>query len=159
MSLNYRISGAKLKDYHQQYTFFEDIFQLQYKQIQNFPRILWEFHGHSYSLTLSCWRSLSYRNQPTDLQRKSMNWFLYDRGLHQKRVNIQLNSCNSNCYNSKDHLNRTNSLVLSEFTSKPLQENSFHSNSHYSKNHLIRTNVWVPWSYFSSCNSNFGLGV
>ena len=53
---------------------------------------------------------------------------------------LQLNSCNSNSCNLKNHLNRTNSLVLSEFTSKPLQENSFNSNSHNSKNHLNRTN-------------------
>ena len=40
---------------------------------------------------------------------------------------IELNPCNSNFCNSKDHLNRTNSSVPSEFTSKPLQENSFNS--------------------------------
>ena len=77
-------------------------------------------------------------------------WCLYE---------IQLNSCNSNSCNSKDHLNRTNSLVPLEFTSKLLQESSFNSNSHNSKNHLNRTNCWVPWTYFSSCNSNFGFGV
>ena len=33
---------------------------------------------------------------------------------------IQLNSCNSNSYNSKNDLNRRNSLVPSEFTSTPL---------------------------------------
>ena len=60
----------------------------------------------------------------------------------------QLNSCNSSCCNSKDHLNQTNSLVLSEFSSKPLQENSFHSNSLNSKNHLNWTNVWLPWLIF-----------
>ena len=69
---------------------------------------------------------------------------------------VQLNLCNSNCRNSKDHLTGTNSSVPSEFASKPLQENSFNSNSHNSKNHLNRTNFWVPWTYFSSCNSNFG---
>ena len=52
---------------------------------------------------------------------------------------MQLNSCNSNSCNSKDHLNRTNSSVPSEFTSKPSQENSFNLNSHNSKNHLNRT--------------------
>ena len=72
---------------------------------------------------------------------------------------MQLNSCNSYPCNSKHHLKRTNSSVLAEFTSKPLQENSFNSNSHNSKNHLNRTNFWVPWTYFSSCNSNFGFGV
>ena len=72
---------------------------------------------------------------------------------------LQLNSSNSNSCNSKDHLNRTNSSVHSEFASKILQEKSFNSNSHNSKNHLNRTNFWVPWTYFSSCNSNFGFGV
>ena len=33
---------------------------------------------------------------------------------------IQLNSCNLNSYNSKNRLNRRNSLVPSEFTSTPL---------------------------------------
>ena len=72
---------------------------------------------------------------------------------------LQLNSCNSNSCNSKDYLNRTSFSVLSEFTSKPLQENSFNSNSHNSKNHLNRTNFSVLWTYFSSCNPNFGFGV
>ena len=31
-------------------------------------------------------RFLSYRNQSTDLQRKSMHWFLYDRDLRHERV-------------------------------------------------------------------------
>ena len=37
-------------------------------------------------LTLSSRRPLSYRNQSIDLQSKSMNWFLYDRGLRHERV-------------------------------------------------------------------------
>ena len=37
-------------------------------------------------LTLSCRRSLSYRNQSIDLQSKSMGWFLYDRDLRHERV-------------------------------------------------------------------------
>ena len=37
-------------------------------------------------LTLSWQSSLSYRNQFTDLQSKSMDWFLYDRGLRHERV-------------------------------------------------------------------------
>ena len=32
-------------------------------------------------LTLSWRKSLSYRNQSTDLQSKSMDWFLYDTDL------------------------------------------------------------------------------
>ena len=37
-------------------------------------------------LTLSRRRSTSYRNQSTDLLRKSMHWFLYDIGLRRERV-------------------------------------------------------------------------
>ena len=32
-------------------------------------------------------RLLSYRNQSTDLLRKSMDWFLYENGLRHERVN------------------------------------------------------------------------
>ena len=39
-------------------------------------------------LTLSWWRSLSYRNQSIDLQSKSVDWFLYDRDLRHEKVNI-----------------------------------------------------------------------
>ena len=39
-----------------------------------------------FSLTLSRRRSLSYRNQTIDFLRKSMDWFLYDNGLHHERV-------------------------------------------------------------------------
>ena len=37
-------------------------------------------------LTLSWRRSLSYRNQFINLQSKSLDWFLYDKNLHHKRV-------------------------------------------------------------------------
>ena len=40
------------------------------------------------SLTLSCRRPLSYRNQSIDLQSKSMKWFLYENGLRHERVNL-----------------------------------------------------------------------
>ena len=39
-----------------------------------------------YVLTLSWRRPLSYRNQSIDLLCKSMDWFLYDNGLHHERV-------------------------------------------------------------------------
>ena len=42
------------------------------------------------SLTLSWRRSLSYRNQSTDLYRKSMDWFLYGRDLRHERVNLYI---------------------------------------------------------------------
>ena len=38
--------------------------------------------------------SLSYRNQSTDLQSKSVDWFLYDRALHQEWINfVSRNHC------------------------------------------------------------------
>ena len=46
-------------------------------------------HSHAFylHLTLSWRRPLSYRNQSTDLQSKSMDWFLYDNDLRHERVN------------------------------------------------------------------------
>ena len=41
-------------------------------------------------LSLSWRRSLSYRNQSIDLLRKSVDWFLYDNGLHHERVKATL---------------------------------------------------------------------
>ena len=38
------------------------------------------------TLTLSWRRPLSYRNQSIDLLRKSVDWFLYDNGLHHDRT-------------------------------------------------------------------------
>ena len=40
--------------------------------------------------TLSWRRSLSYRTQSTDLQNKSMDWFLYDRDLRHEKIKRQL---------------------------------------------------------------------
>ena len=40
------------------------------------------------NLTLSWRRPLSYRNQSIDLLPKSMDWFLYDNGLHHERANL-----------------------------------------------------------------------
>ena len=39
-------------------------------------------------LTLSWRRPLSYGNQSIDLRRKSIDWFLYDNGLRQERLNL-----------------------------------------------------------------------
>ena len=44
-------------------------------------------------LTLSWWRSLSYRNQSIDMQSKSMDWFLYDR--HQRNERVKWNRVQS----------------------------------------------------------------
>ena len=54
-------------------------------QIRSFLRI-WS-HLLKKSLTLSWRRPLSYRNQSL---RKSMDWFLYDQGLHHEKVNGKL---------------------------------------------------------------------
>ena len=61
---------------------------------------------------------------------------------------VQLNSCNSNSYNSNTHLIRTDSVVPSEFTLKTLQENSYNSNPCNSKNHVNRTDFPVQWRNF-----------
>ena len=45
------------------------------------------FSVSKYSLTLSWWRTLSYRNQFIDLLRQLMDWFLYDNSLRHERVN------------------------------------------------------------------------
>ena len=45
---------------------------------------VWVWQG--FYLILSWWRPLSYRNQSTELQSKSMDWFLYDSGLRHERV-------------------------------------------------------------------------
>ena len=46
-------------------------------------------------LTLSWRRSLSYRNQSTDLKSKSIDWFLYDKGLRHESIkkNFKKNLC------------------------------------------------------------------
>ena len=50
------------------------------------PRRLFRCVLVRFPLTLSWRRLLSYRNQPTDLLCKSIDWFLYDRDLRQERV-------------------------------------------------------------------------
>ena len=54
------------------------------------------------TLTLSWRRPLSYRNQSTDLLWKSLDWFLYDNGLHHERVKmstaILLLECHHLCW-------------------------------------------------------------
>ena len=45
---------------------------------------------NSFHSTLSWRRTLSYRNQSTDLFCKSMDWFLYEYGLRDERVKFKL---------------------------------------------------------------------
>ena len=49
-------------------------------------RLIWSITSFRDLLTLSWRRSLSYRNQPIDLQSKSMDWFLYDEDLSHEKV-------------------------------------------------------------------------
>ena len=49
--------------------------------------------GSRETLTLSCRRSLSYRNQCINLPSKSMDWFLYDTDLWHERVQETLPLC------------------------------------------------------------------
>ena len=60
---------------------FEIIYKV-YTRIAQRVEIVWY-------LTLSRRRSISYRNQYIHLQSKSMDWFLYDIGLHRERVNVE----------------------------------------------------------------------
>ena len=49
------------------------------------------FHVHWVSSLTSLWRRpLSYRNQSIDLRSESVDWFLYDNGLHHERVKKKL---------------------------------------------------------------------
>ena len=48
---------------------------------------------HHACLALSWRRSLSYRNQSIDLLCKSIDWFLYDRGLRHERVETLYFKC------------------------------------------------------------------
>ena len=47
----------------------------------------WNLSKMISKLTLSWRRPLSYRNQSTDLLRKSVDWFLYDNGLRHEIFN------------------------------------------------------------------------
>ena len=50
----------------------------------------------AFCLTLSWKKSLSYRNQYTDLLCKSMHWFLYDRDLRYERVKSKVSLSSEN---------------------------------------------------------------
>ena len=77
----------------------------QYQWRQLFSRVLPTFHllfSLCLCLTLSWRRPLSYRNQSTDLPPKSMDWFLYDNGLHHEIGN------ESGCFSAKNILSNKN---------------------------------------------------
>ena len=89
------------KDHVENYTFFFFTYCFfgkgSMKVSMTFINTFEVFHWHwasltrckwgNKSLTLSWRRPISYRNQSIDFLRKSMDWFLYDIGLHHERVN------------------------------------------------------------------------
>ena len=86
---------------------------------------------------------------PVYLQIKNIFFTFYECDSDSATFNkLQLNSCNSSSYISKNHLNRRNCLVPSEFASKPLWESSYNLNSYNSKNHLNPTDYLVLWTIF-----------
>ena len=68
-------------------------------------------------LTLSWRRPLLYRNQSIDLQRKWMDWFLYNNGLRHERVKECSDTCFSviQTFTRLRHLSPQNGISLKEF--------------------------------------------
>ena len=60
--------------------------------------------------------SLSFRNQSTDLQSKSMEWFLYDTDLRHKRVKL---NCSQNFSFVKTHYKYLVRIHVKIFTMSP----------------------------------------
>ena len=72
------------------------------------------FDSIALTLTHSCQRSLSNRNQSTDFQKKSMDWFLRNRGLrHESTVHgstvalLYTKTIAFSCYFLADTINST----------------------------------------------------
>ena len=57
-------------------------------EVSNWKSIPVNYTKKTSFLTLSWRRPLSYRNESTDLQCKSVDWFLYDNSLRHEKVNI-----------------------------------------------------------------------
>ena len=79
--------------------------------------------SYNYNLPLSWRRPLWYRNQSTDWQSKSMDWFLYDNGPRHERVNWVLNAPLFCAPVTKDKSLLIPLLGLSWLKSMPLQPN------------------------------------
>ena len=60
--------------------------------------ILHHHRSDALGLTLSWWRSLSYRNQSIELLCKSMDWGLYDRDHRYERVKASWKLCLNLCF-------------------------------------------------------------
>ena len=76
------------------YQWFECIFYGAMESVYPVTQNPWVTHPYyinqiKSSLILSWRKSLSYRNQSTDFQSKSMDWFLYDRDPRHERINLK----------------------------------------------------------------------
>ena len=121
-------------------------------QVCSFHRLL----NTLITLTLSWRRLLSYRNQSTDLQSKSMDWFLYDNVLRHKRVKrrnwLQIESRfqkKKNCSriifdNSRDYFNITQRISQKKkhtFNSQLIKVNSTWKKK-FKKRFFPKINYW-----------------
>ena len=62
-----------------------------YHAVENTEVVIWNYGDHcTKTEVFPWWRSLLYRNRSIDLESKSMDWFLYLKNLHHKRVNGKL---------------------------------------------------------------------
>ena len=70
-----------------------------------------EHHSKQLLLTLS-WRwSQSHKNQSTDLQSKSIDWFIYDKDLHHEKVKGRQNFCRQTNFQDQITIARINLFI------------------------------------------------
>ena len=74
----------------------------------------WKFFE---TLSLSEWRSLTYRNQSIYLQSKSMDWFVYNWNLRLERVKA------SNCRNTMEYHSQNVSTICWSWLPEVLESN------------------------------------
>ena len=63
-----------------------ETFKTSFEKLQSCSQKFVTFGLDAMSLNLLWQRFLSYRNQSIDLQRKPIDWFLYERDIRQERV-------------------------------------------------------------------------
>ena len=102
------------------------------------------------TLTLSWRRPLSYRKQSIDLLPKSMDWFLYDKGLRHERVkqfftdesHLLYSTCNEN-YFWVSNTYILESCVFQNSDQKKLRQSKWLMTKGISK---MKTSFWLPLS-------------
>ena len=103
-------------------------------------------------LTLSWWRTLSYRNQSIDLQSKSMDWFLYDDSLRHERVKTLWSNdqaywqlCHSTLFSHiQGYSEPCAKLIYAETEDTRMSQYSepFHNSSRHIQNLVIFTKIY-----------------